>query len=104
MRLVVSIGLIATCLATAPAALAQQTPAMPQESDAAPSLEEPPASDESQETDFIVVQGQFIPEPLQVTAEVAAFLTEEDLIECLVKQAQVFCGIANFSFNSIIHI
>ena len=71
--------LLATSALIAPAALAQQTPAMPQESDAAPSLEEPPASDESQETDFIVVQGQFIPEPLQVTAEVAAFLTEEDL-------------------------
>ncbi|HEV7692768.1 MAG TPA: TonB-dependent receptor [Hyphomonadaceae bacterium] len=59
--------LLATTALFAPHALAQDAPAAPAQ----------PA--DQQAADVIVVQGRFIPEPLQETSEVAAFLSEEDL-------------------------
>ena len=59
--------LLATTALFAPHALAQEAPVAPAQ----------PA--DQQAADVIVVQGRFIPEPLQETSEVAAFLSEEDL-------------------------
>ncbi len=68
--------LLATSAMIAPAALAQE-PTTPQEAETATSLDEQPA-DEGR-GDVIVVRGAFIPEPLQETSEVAAFLSSEDI-------------------------
>jgi outer membrane receptor protein involved in Fe transport len=64
--------LLATSAVIAPQALAQEAPAQPQQAGETPPSEEPAA-------DVIIVQGRFIPEPLQETSEVAAFLSDEDL-------------------------
>lgn len=64
--------LLLSTVAIAPVALAQ-APAAPTQ-DAA---QQAPAQPESSEV--IVVRGEFIPEPMQVTSAVAAFLSEEDL-------------------------
>ncbi|HEY7800355.1 MAG TPA: TonB-dependent receptor [Hyphomonadaceae bacterium] len=74
--------LIATSALIAPNALAQEA-AEPAQAEGATAAEEqaqevPPAQEPSEE-DVIVVRGEFIPEPLQETSEVAAFLTMEDL-------------------------
>ncbi len=67
--------LIATSALIAPHALAQESaPAQP-----ADSADQPPAEAEEPDRDVVVVRGNFIPEPLQETSEVAAFLTMEDL-------------------------
>ncbi len=58
--------LLATSALIAPAALAQETET------AAP-------VDQENDTSVVVIRGEFIPEPLQVTSEVAAFLSAEDL-------------------------
>jgi len=68
--------LIATSALIAPHALAQEAPAEPQQADV-PTADQ--AAEEDPRRDVIVVQGRFIPEPLQDTSEVAAFLTDEDL-------------------------
>jgi hypothetical protein len=76
---------IATSALIAPSALAQEAvePALASEpaadeqpQEAAPQEGQP---QETSEEDVIVVRGEFIPEPLQETSEVAAFLTMEDL-------------------------
>ena len=72
--------LLATSAAIAPHALAQQAATQPLPADAA--ADQQPAADQlppEDEGDVVVVQGNFIPEPLQETSEVAAFLTDEDL-------------------------
>lgn len=67
--------LLATSALIAPAAIAQETTQPPETTETTTSTEQ----DYSTGGDVIVVRGQFIPEPLQVTSEVAAFLSAEDL-------------------------
>ena len=66
--------LLATSALIAPGSFAQET----QPSDP-PSAESADTEETEEEGDFIVVRGQFIPEPLQETSEVAAFISAEDL-------------------------
>src|SRR5262245_36393585 len=66
-------ALLLTAALIAPVAQAQVSQAAPQETT------QPAPPEEGQEADVIVVRGEFIPEPMQVTSEVAAFLTNEDL-------------------------
>lgn len=68
--------LLATSALIAPAALAQEAVSAPETS--AQAGEQPPEEDEFG-GDVIIVRGEFIPEPLQETSEVAAFLSSEDL-------------------------
>ncbi len=72
--------LLLTAMLIAPplAAEAQvaDVPVQPQE--AGPPAEDAPAED-PEKGDIIVVRGEFIPEPMQATSEVAAFLSAEDL-------------------------
>jgi len=71
--------LIATSALIAPSALAQEPVAETGATDQPPS-EQPVLEDELEgERDVVVVRGSYIPEPLQDTSEVAAFLTGEDL-------------------------
>ncbi len=72
-RLSLSAMLVATSALIAPVALAQQTDA------AAGTQDTQTAQAGDEQRDLIVVRGLFIPEPLQDTSEVAAFLTIEDL-------------------------
>jgi len=66
--------LLATSALIAPGAFAQDTqPADP------PAAETSDADESEDQDDVIVVRGRFIPEPLQVTSEVAAFISAEDL-------------------------
>jgi outer membrane receptor protein involved in Fe transport len=66
--------LLATSALIAPGVFAQETqPADP------PTTESTESEEVADAGDIIVVRGQFIPEPLQVTSEVAAFLSAEDL-------------------------
>ena len=66
--------LLATSALIAPGVFAQETqPADP------PTTESTDSEEVVDGGDIIVVRGQFIPEPLQVTSEVAAFLSAEDL-------------------------
>ena len=67
-------ALLLTAALIAPVAEAQVTETTPQEA----TQVAPPEEEQAQE-DVIVVRGEFIPEPMQVTSEVAAFLTNEDL-------------------------
>jgi hypothetical protein len=74
--------LIATSALIAPHAIAQEgvsndAAVQPVDANDQPPVEEEAAPD--QDSDVIVVRGDFIPEPLQETSEVAAFLTMEDL-------------------------
>lgn len=66
--------LIATTAMIAPHAIAQQV-----DSEADTAQEEATASEPREGAERIVVLGEFIPEPLQETSEVAAFLTDTDL-------------------------
>lgn len=68
--------LIATSALIAPSALAQE--AAPPVAGNEAAVDQPQEA-APQEEDVIVVRGEFIPEPLQETSEVAAFLTMEDL-------------------------
>jgi hypothetical protein len=66
--------LLATSALIAPGSFAQETqPSNP------PAAETSDTDETEEEGDFIVVRGQFIPEPLQETSEVAAFISAEDL-------------------------
>lgn len=65
--------LLTAALIAPPLAEAQVTETAPQETPA-----EAPQEADAQ-ADVIVVRGEFIPEPMQQTSEVAAFLTNEDL-------------------------
>jgi hypothetical protein len=67
--------LIATSALIAPSALAQE--AVEAAPAAGPALDEP--APEAADEDIVVVRGAHIPEPLQETSEVAAFLTTEDI-------------------------
>ena len=72
--LTLSALLLATSALIAPGAFAQDTqPADP------PAAETSDADEPEDQDDVIVVRGRFIPEPLQVTSEVAAFISAEDL-------------------------
>jgi hypothetical protein len=66
--------LLATSALIAPGAFAQES--QPADPPAAESSDPDEAEDQG---DVIIVRGRFIPEPLQVTAEVAAFISAEDL-------------------------
>ncbi|HEX5005900.1 MAG TPA: TonB-dependent receptor [Hyphomonadaceae bacterium] len=66
--------LLTAALIAPPLAEAQVTSAAPQES-----VEQGPPQEEAGQEDVVVVRGEFIPEPMQVTSEVATFLTNEDL-------------------------
>lgn len=68
--------LIATSALIAPHGFAQEAPVQDQQAGEAAEPQTPPVEEER---DVVVVQGNFIPEPLQETSEVAAFLTMEDL-------------------------
>ncbi len=73
--------LLATSALIAPGLAYAQTPPAPAESQAS-AQQEPDAQDEPEvtgELDEIVVLGRYIPEPNRESAEVAAFLTSEDL-------------------------
>lgn len=78
--------LLATSALIAPAAPAQEATApTPQETGATAAAEEtsqdaqaPEAEDQEDQGDVIVVRGAYIPEPLQVTSEVAAYISSED--------------------------
>jgi len=61
--------LLATSALIAPAALAQETETTTPVDQAGPEAD----------TSVVIIRGEFIPEPLQVTSEVAAFLSAEDL-------------------------
>lgn len=67
--------LMATSALIAPGLAHAQTAPVAQQD---PAAQEEPAQDESQ-VDEIVVLGRFIPEPNRESAEVAAFLTQEDI-------------------------
>jgi hypothetical protein len=62
--------LLATSALIAPPVFAQEAAQQPQQGE-----QQPPAD----QGEVIIVQGNFIPEPLQETSEVAAFLTQADL-------------------------
>jgi hypothetical protein len=68
--------LIATSAMIAPHGFAQEAPVQDQQAGEAAEPQTPPGEEER---DVVVVQGNFIPEPLQETSEVAAFLTMDDL-------------------------
>ena len=67
--------LLATSALIAPSAFAQETQPTDPVAASRPTSRQPPTT----RRDVIVVRGKFIPEPLQVTSEVAAFLSAEDL-------------------------
>ena len=72
--------LLATSALIAPGFAYAQTPSAPIQ---APALQDPAAQGEPEavgELDEVVVLGRFIPEPNRESAEVAAFLTSEDLV------------------------
>lgn len=70
--------LLATSALIAPGLAHAQTQTVPVPADPAPATQEQPADEEAQ-VDEIVVLGRYIPEPNRESAEVAAFLTAEDL-------------------------
>ncbi len=70
--------LLATSALIAPGLAHAQTQTAPAPADPVPAAEEQPADQEVQ-VDEIVVLGRYIPEPNRESAEVAAFLTAEDL-------------------------
>lgn len=79
---ILSAFLIATSALIAPHAIAQESPPNDAALQPVGADDQPPAEEElasEQESDVIIVRGNFIPEPLQETSEVAAFLTMEDL-------------------------
>lgn len=69
--------LLATSALIAPGAAFAQTPPAPTAQ--TPAVQAEPQSDEPTEVDEIVVLGRYIPQPNRESAEVAAFLTAEDL-------------------------
>ena len=69
--------LLATSALIAPGLAFAQTPTAPTAQ--TPAVQAEPQVDEPTEVDEIVVLGRFIPEPNRESAEVAAFLTAEDL-------------------------
>ncbi|MEZ5936604.1 MAG: TonB-dependent receptor [Hyphomonadaceae bacterium] len=70
-----SVFLIATTALIAPNAIAQEADA----TNSPEPQQQSPATGQQPPRDTIVVLGEFIPEPLQETSEVAAFLTDADL-------------------------